>query len=83
MPLASLIWDAQPADATVVALVMHGGAVEGLELNRAWSHNVARLVPFARALKKVPGPLAVALAPWAFSPWLNLQLAQFATASDR
>ena len=25
-----------------------------------WSHNVARLVPFARALKKVPGPLAVA-----------------------
>lgn len=60
MPLASLIWDAQPADATVVALVMHGGAVEGHELNRAWSHNVARLVPFARALKKVPGPLAVA-----------------------
>jgi len=60
MPLASLIWDAQPADATVVALVMHGGAVEGVELNRAWSHNVARLVPFARALKKVPGPLAVA-----------------------
>ena len=39
---------------------MHGGAVEGHEPNRAWSHNVARLVPFARALRKVPGPLAVA-----------------------
>ncbi|GAA3706221.1 alpha/beta hydrolase [Terrabacter ginsenosidimutans] len=60
MPLASLVWDARPAGATAVALVMHGGAVEGLEPNRAWSHNVARLVPFARALKRVPGPLAVA-----------------------
>ena len=60
MPSASLAWDAQPAGATAVALVMHGGAVEGLEPNRAWSHNVARLVPFARALKRVPGPLAVA-----------------------
>jgi len=60
MPLASLVWDAQPADATVVVLVMHGGAIEGDEPNRAWSHNVARLVPFARALRKVPGPLAVA-----------------------
>jgi pimeloyl-ACP methyl ester carboxylesterase len=60
LPLASLIWDAKPAGATVVALVMHGGAVEGHEPNRAWSHNVARLVPFARALKRVPGPIAVA-----------------------
>ena len=60
MPLASLVWDAQPAGATAVALVMHGGAVEGLEPNRTWSHNVARLVPFARALRRVPGPLAVA-----------------------
>ncbi|WP_246111049.1 alpha/beta hydrolase [Terrabacter aerolatus] len=60
MPLASLLWDAQPAGATVVALVLHGGAVDGLEPNRPWSHNVARLVPFARALRKVPGPMAVA-----------------------
>jgi predicted alpha/beta-hydrolase family hydrolase len=60
VPLASLVWDAQPTDATVVALVMHGGAVDGHEPNRPWSHNVARLVPFARALKKVPGPMAVA-----------------------
>lgn len=60
VPLPTLSWDARPADATVVALVMHGGAVEGLEVNRAWSHNVARLVPFARALKRVPGPMAVA-----------------------
>ena len=59
-PLASLIWDAKPADATVVVLVMHGGAVDGHALNRAWSHNVARLVPFAWALKRVPGPIAVA-----------------------
>jgi pimeloyl-ACP methyl ester carboxylesterase len=60
MPLGSLFWDARPADATVVALVMHGGAVDGHEPNRAWSHNVARLVPFARALTRVPGPIAVA-----------------------
>ncbi|MGO4362224.1 serine aminopeptidase domain-containing protein [Terrabacter sp. RAF57] len=60
MPLASLVWDARPADAAVVALVMHGGAVDGHEPNRPWSHNVARLVPFARSLKRVPGPIAVA-----------------------
>ena len=60
MPSASLSWDARPADAGVVALVMHGGAVDGFELNHPWSHNVARLVPFARALRKVPGPIAVA-----------------------
>lgn len=60
MPLASLAWDAQPAGATAVALVLHGGAVEGHEPNRPWSHNVARLVPFARALRRLPGPLAVA-----------------------
>lgn len=59
-PLAALAWDARPADATVVALVLHGGAVEGHEPNHPWSHNVARLVPFARALRKVPGPIAVA-----------------------
>jgi len=59
-PLASLAWDARPAGATVVAIVMHGGAVDGHEPNRPWSHNVARLVPFARSLKRVPGPIAVA-----------------------
>ena len=60
MPLAALVWDARPHRAGAVVLVMHGGAIEGFEPNHPWSHNVARLVPFARALKKVPGPLAVA-----------------------
>jgi hypothetical protein len=60
LPQATLVWDARPVGATVVALVMHGGAVDGLEPNRPWSHNVARLVPFARALRGVPGPMAVA-----------------------
>jgi alpha/beta superfamily hydrolase len=60
MPLAALTWDARPQRAGAVVLVMHGGAIEGFEPNHPWSHNVARLVPFARALKKVPGPLAVA-----------------------
>lgn len=60
MPLAALSWDARPQRAGAVALVMHGGAIDGFEPNHPWSHNVARLVPFARALKKVPGPLAVA-----------------------
>ncbi|WP_374967803.1 alpha/beta hydrolase [Terrabacter sp. BE26] len=60
LPLPVLTWDARPEGATVVALVMHGGAVDGLEVNRPWSHAVARLVPFARALKRVPGPIAVA-----------------------
>jgi alpha/beta superfamily hydrolase len=60
VPVASLTWDARPADARVVAIVMHGGAVDGFERNHPWSHNVARLVPFARALRKVPGPIAVA-----------------------
>jgi pimeloyl-ACP methyl ester carboxylesterase len=59
-PLPTLSWDTRPPDATVVTLVMHGGAIDGLEVNRPWSHNVARLVPFARALKRVPGPMAVA-----------------------
>lgn len=60
MPQPSLSWDATPADAKAVALVLHGGAVQGRELNRAWSHNVARLVPFAWSLARgVRGPLAV------------------------
>ena len=45
---------------TAVALVMHGGAVDGHEPNRPWSHNVARLVPFARALQEG----ARARSPW-------------------
>lgn len=60
MPQPSLSWAASPAHTKAVALVMHGGAAHGRELNRAWSHNVARLVPFAWSLAlKVPGPLAV------------------------
>jgi pimeloyl-ACP methyl ester carboxylesterase len=61
MPQPILSWQASPADAKAVALVMHGGAAQGRELNYAWSHNVARLVPFAWSLAwSVPGPLAVA-----------------------
>jgi pimeloyl-ACP methyl ester carboxylesterase len=61
LPPATLVWHARPADARVVVLVLHGGAIGGFEPNRPWSHNVARLVPFARALaRKVPGPVAVA-----------------------
>ena len=60
LPTASLVWDKRPDDAAAVALVMHGGAVDGLEPNRPWSHNVARLVPFAWSLRRVPAPLAVA-----------------------
>ena len=69
MPLASLVWDAQPERAGVVVLVLHGGAVDGRELNHPWSHNVARLVPFARALKRVPGPIAVARLRFRYRGW--------------
>ncbi|ADU46837.1 alpha/beta fold hydrolase [Intrasporangium calvum] len=69
MPLASLAWDARPARAGAVALVLHGGAVDGREPNHPWSHNVARLVPFARALRKVPGPLAVARLRFRYRGW--------------
>lgn len=69
MPLASLAWDARPQRAGAVVLVLHGGAVEGREPNNPWSHNVARLVPFARALRKVPGPLAVARLRFRFRGW--------------
>ncbi|MDV3222581.1 alpha/beta hydrolase [Intrasporangium sp.] len=69
MPLASLTWDARPARAGAIALVMHGGSVEGREPNHAWSHNVARLVPFARGLRKVPGPLAVARLRFRYRGW--------------
>lgn len=73
MPLASLAWDARPARAGAVALVLHGGAVEGREPNQPWSHNVARLVPFARALRKVPGPLAVARLRFRYRGWNGVE----------
>ncbi|RKT79207.1 serine aminopeptidase S33 family [Terracoccus luteus] len=60
MPVATLHWHAGPAHAGVVVLVLHGGAVEGRQRNRPWSHNVARLVPFARAFARMPGDAAVA-----------------------
>jgi acetyl esterase/lipase len=60
LPNATLVWDKQPDDAAAVVLVMHGGAMDGLEPNRPWSHNVARLVPFAWSLRRLPAPLAVA-----------------------
>ncbi|EWT01427.1 alpha/beta hydrolase [Intrasporangium oryzae NRRL B-24470] len=69
MPLASLTWDAQPARAGVVVLVLHGGAIEGREPNHPWSHNVARLVPFGLALKRVPGPIAVARLRFRYRGW--------------
>ncbi|WP_324143995.1 alpha/beta hydrolase [Intrasporangium sp.] len=69
MLLASLTWDTRPARAGAVALVMHGGAVDSREPNHPWSRNVARLVPFARALRKVPGPLAVARLRFRYRGW--------------
>ena len=69
MPFATLAWDAQPADAGAVAVVLHGGAVDGREPNLPWSHNVARLVPFARSLRSVPGPLAVARVRFRYRGW--------------
>ncbi|MDN5767865.1 MAG: lysophospholipase [Humibacillus sp.] len=69
MPLASLAWDARPARAGVVVLVLHGGAVEGRQPNRVLSHNVIRMLPFARALAKGPGPIAVARLRMRFRGW--------------
>ena len=69
MPFATLTWDARPADAGAVAVVLHGGAVDGREPNHPWSHNVARLVPFARSLRAVPGPLAVARLRFRYRGW--------------
>jgi pimeloyl-ACP methyl ester carboxylesterase len=69
MPLATLSWDTRPSTAGVVVLVLHGGAADGREPNRPWSHNVARLVPFARALRKVPGPVAVARLRFRYRGW--------------
>ncbi|MEO5744560.1 MAG: alpha/beta fold hydrolase, partial [Terracoccus sp.] len=69
MPLASLAWDARPARAGVVVLVLHGGAIDGRQPNRVWSHNVIRMLPFARALAKVPGPIAVARLRMRYRGW--------------
>ena len=69
MPSAALVWDAQPPDAAAAVIVLHGGAVDGYERNRPWSHNVARLLPFARSLRSVPGPLAVARVRFRFRGW--------------
>jgi pimeloyl-ACP methyl ester carboxylesterase len=83
MPSAALVWDKHPAPSSAgagagdgdgdargaVVLVLHGGAVEGNERNRPWSHNVARLVPFARSLRSVPAPLAVARVRFRFRGW--------------
>lgn len=81
MPQPALSWDASPADAKAVALVMHGGAAQGRELNRAWSHNVARLVPFGWSLAhRVPGPLAVARLRFGVRGWNGDERAPVADA---
>lgn len=80
MPFATLVWDAQPADAGAVVLVLHGGAVDGREPNLPWSHNVARLVPFARSLRKVPGPLAVARVRFRYRGWNGAEQAPLVDA---
>ncbi len=80
MPLRSLVWDARPARAGVVVLVMHGGSVEGHQANRPWSHNVIRLVPFARALKHVPGPIAVARLRFRYRGWNGADASPLADA---
>ncbi|MEO6999006.1 MAG: alpha/beta fold hydrolase, partial [Terracoccus sp.] len=69
MPLTSLVWHAHPARAGVVVLVLHGGAVEGRQPNRVFSHNVIRMLPFALALAKGPGPIAVARLRMRFRGW--------------
>ena len=69
MPLASLAWDAQPARAGVVVLMLHGGAVDGRQPNRVWSHNVIRMLPFARSLAKGSGPIAVARLRMRYRGW--------------
>lgn len=81
MPQPSLSWDASPADAKVVALVMHGGAAAGRETNHAWSHNVARLVPFAWSLvHRVPGPIAVSRLRFGVRGWNGTERSPVADA---
>ncbi len=62
MPLTSIAWDAAPASAGAVALLLHGGSIEGRQANRRWSHNVARLYPLARAVAAAPTPQPLAVA---------------------
>ena len=71
MPLSSLAWDAAPASAGAVALILHGGAIEGRQANRPWSHNVARLYPISRAVAAAatPEPLAVARLRFRWRGW--------------
>lgn len=71
MPLTSIAWDAAPASAGAVALLLHGGAIEGRQANRVWSHNVARIYPIARtvAAAQTPWPLAVARLRFRWRGW--------------
>lgn len=70
MPQPTLSWDRAPADPKAVAVVLHGGAVSSAAVNRVWSHNVVRLVPFAWSLAhRVPGPLAVARVRFGVRGW--------------
>lgn len=81
MPQPSLSWAVSPVDAKAVALVLHGGAAEGRELNRAWSHNVARLVPFAWSLaRSVPGSLAVSRLRFGVRGWNGAERSPVADA---
>lgn len=80
MPFAHLMWDAQPRGATAVVVVLHGGAVDGREPNHPWSHNVARLVPFARSLARVGGPLAVARVRFRYRGWNGAEAAPLVDA---
>lgn len=70
MPQPTLSWDRAPVDPKAVAVVLHGGAVSSDAVNRVWSHNVVRLVPFAWSLaRRVPGPLAVARVRFGVRGW--------------
>lgn len=71
MPLTSIAWDAAPASAGAVALLLHGGAIEGRQANRPWSYNVARIFPIARTVAKAnaPWPLAVARLRFRWRGW--------------
>jgi pimeloyl-ACP methyl ester carboxylesterase len=80
MPFAHLTWDAQPREATAVVLVLHGGAVDGREPNFPWSHNVARLVPFARSLARADGRLAVARVRFRYRGWNGTEAAPLVDA---
>lgn len=81
MAQPALTWHARPGDARAVALVLHGGAAQGREVNRPWSHNVARLVPFAWSLSwQVSGPLAVARLRFGVRGWNGAERSPVADA---